>query len=405
MNDDLGLFADESGEPPRGRKARREERERFRRRRRSRWITAVAGLFVVVLVGLGVLYGASQILQLTNYEDYDGEGSGRVVIEVESGDTVSAIANTLAEKDVVASPGAFVAAAEDNPAINSIQPGFYLMRSQMSGAAAVRRILSPDATAGRVDIRAGSRLEDQLAPDGGRTPGILTQLAEATCVGEAKQQCVSSEEMHQVAASADLAQLGVPEWAIGPASQAPPKRRLEGLILPDVYDIEPGASAQEVLRSVITRSAAKLEAVGLPGSANGTGHSPYELLTIASLVQSEGKEKDFPQISRVVHNRLTPPTMKLELDSTINYPLDKPSLLTNPEDRHRPGEYNTYLNFGLPRTPISAPSQEALNAALKPADGKWKFFVKCYPDGTSCFAVTNAEHEVNKRKAEERGAY
>jgi UPF0755 protein len=400
VNDDLGLFADDPAEPL----ERPSDPEQFRRRKRRRMVTAVAGIFVLLLVGGGVLYGASQLMGIGSYEDYDGPGTGEVVIEVESGDTVSAIGSTLAEKDVVASAKAFVEAAKNHPGINGIQPGFYLMRAQMSGAAAVERIMSPEAKVGRVEVRGGMRLEDQLAPDGKTTPGVLTRLAEATCVGT-NGDCTTSEEMHRVAETADLAALGVPEWALEEASQAEPHRRLEGLIMPGVYDVRPGESAEQVLREVITSSAAVMEAAGLPQAAEETGYSPYEVLIIASLVQSEGIEGDFTKISRVIYNRLEPPAMQLGLDSTINYPLDKPSLLTKAEDRQRPGPYNTYLNYGLPPTPISAASKEAIAAALKPADGPWKYFVKCYPDGTSCFAETQEEHENYIREAQERGAF
>ncbi|MCI2420174.1 endolytic transglycosylase MltG [Saccharopolyspora sp. K220] len=400
MTDDLGLFADEPGE----RRRRAPDPERFRRRKRRRIVTAVAGLFVLLLVGSGVLYGASQIMQIGSYDDYEGEGAGDVVIEVKSGDTVSAIGRTLADRDVVASTKAFTKAAEDNRQINSIQPGYYLMRNKMSGEAAVAHILSMDAKVGRVDIRGGMRLEDQLAPDGGHTPGILRRLAEATCAG-ANAKCTTPEEMHRVAETADLASLGVPEWAIADASRAEPKRRLEGLIMPGLYDVKPGESAENVLRDVVTRSAAALEVAGLPQAAEGTRFSPYQLLTIASLVQSEGITKDFPQVSRVIQNRLAPPAMHLGLDSTINYPLDKPTLLTRPEDRDRPGPYNTYQNYGLPPTPISAISKEAVAAAEKPAEGNWRYFVKCYPDGTSCFADTQEQHDAYIAEARARGAF
>ncbi|MGI8307314.1 endolytic transglycosylase MltG [Saccharopolyspora hattusasensis] len=399
MTDDLGLFADEPGE-----RRRAPDPERFRRRKRRRIVTAVASLFVLLLVGVGVLYGASQIMQIGSYENYEGEGTGDVVIEIKPGDTVSAIGRTLAERDVVASTKAFTKAAEENRQINSIQPGYYLMRNKMSGEAAVAHILSAAAKVGRVDIRAGMRLEDQLAPDNGHTPGILTKLAEATCAG-ANPTCITSEEMHRVATTADLASLGVPQWAFADASKAEPKRRLEGLIQPGLYDVKPGETAENVLRDVVTRSAAQLEVAGLPQAAEGTGYSPYDLLKIASLVQSEGIAKDFGQISRVIHNRLTHPVMHLQLDSTINYPLDKPSLLTRPEDRGIDGQYNTYRNYGLPPTPISAVSKEALQAAEKPADGTWKFFVKCYPDGTSCFADTQAQHDAYIDEAQARGAF
>jgi len=131
----------------------------------------------------------------------------------------------------------------------------------------------------------------------------------------------------------------------------------------------------------------------------------YELLTIASLVQSEGIEDDFGKVARVIHNRITEPQMRLQLDSTINYPLDKPTLLTKAEDRKQPGPYNSYQNYGLPPTPISTVSKAALQAAEKPDPGTWVYFVKCYPDGHSCFATTQAEHDRYIQEAQQRGAF
>lgn len=405
MSDDLGLFADDAGEPSRrGRREVREERDRFRRRRRRRFITALAGLLALLIVGGGVFYSASQFLRIGSYEDYEGPGTGHVVIEVKRGDTTSAIASTLAERDVVASPAAFLTAAEKNKSVSGIQPGFYLMKNRMSGAAAVRHILSDDASVGRVEVRGGMRLADQVDKQGKvLEPGILTMLAKATCT-QSKQDCVSSEEMRRVAAEADLATLGVPEWAVGPASKAQSEKRLEGLIMPGIYDVKPGDSAEEVLRSVLTASAAKMEAAGLPQLARDTPFSPYELLTIASLVQSEGIRTDFGKVARVIYNRVET-GMPLQLDSTINYPLDQPTLLTNSADRRRPGPYNTYINEGLPPTPISSASTEAISAAEKPTPGRWVYFVKCYKDGRSCFSENIQQHNEAKRKAQARGAY
>ncbi len=404
MSDDLGLFADDAGEPPR--RGRGEERDRFRRRRRRRIVTAVAGIFVVLIVGSGVLYGTMQLLQIGDFEDYAGSGTGQQIIEVEPGDTTSAIGSTLAEHDVVASATAFVVAAKGNAQVAGIQPGFYLMKKKMSGAAAVRRILSDKASVGRVEIRGGMRLEDQTGPDGKVTPGILSLLAEATCVGgRGPNECVTSEEMHAAAKTVDLAALGVPQWAIGPASKAPaPKRRLGGLILPGIYDVKPSNDPQAVLRGVLTTSAAKLRAAGLPSIAEGTPFAPYEILTVASLVQSEGIKKDFAKVARVIYNRIEV-GMPLQLDSTINYPLDNPTLLTQDKDRKRPGPYNTYLNTGLPPTPISSPGMAAIEAAANPAPGKWLYFVKCYKDGRSCFSENIEQHRAARREAQARGAY
>jgi UPF0755 protein len=97
--------------------------------------------------------------------------------------------------------------------------------------------------------------------------------------------------------------------------------------------------------------------------------------------------------------------MKLEYDSTVNYVLDRPAIRTKPEDRARAGAYNTYANVGLTPGPISAPSKEAVNAALKPAAGAWLFFVRCQKDGTSCFAETVQQHQQNVKLAQDNDAY
>lgn len=404
VDDDLGLFADDTARPRHSRQQEREAREQFHRRGRRRTVTALVGVLALLVVGVGAAYGAAQVLSIGFYDDYDGAGSGDVVIKVDSGDSVSAIASTLAEKDVVASSKAFRKAAEGNRSLSNIQPGYYQMKSRMSGAAAASRLASPEAKTGQVEIRGGMRLEDQASPNGTTTPGVLSRLAEASCTGSSQGRCATPEQVKEVARTADLASLGVPEWARGPASQADPERRLEGLIMPGVYDVKPGQKPDELVRSVVTESAAKLQAAGLPQAAEGTGHSPYEMLIIGSLVQSEALEKDFPKVSRVIENRIKQ-NEPIKFDSTINYLLDKPTIMTKSEDRQRPGPYNTYQNRGLPKTPISSASKQAIAAAENPAPGEWLYFVKCYPDGTSCFATNDTEHQANIKQAQERGAY
>ncbi|MDN5920558.1 MAG: endolytic transglycosylase MltG, partial [Pseudonocardia sp.] len=96
---------------------------------------------------------------------------------------------------------------------------------------------------------------------------------------------------------------------------------------------------------------------------------------------------------------------RLELDSTVNYPLDVQALRTTAEARGAPGPYNSYLNEGLPPTPVSSVSEQALAAALEPAPGPWRFFVRCTTEGASCFAVTFPEHQANVARARAAGAF
>ena len=196
------------------------------------------------------------------------------------------------------------------------------------------------------------------------TPGVLSQISTATCLGEDdERRCVTVDELRKVMAESDLAALGVPEWARDGVAKAAPVRRLEGLVAPGTYDFDPTLPPLEVLRSVLAASEPRLERAGL-----GRDASSYEVLVRASLVEREAIAPDMPRIARVITNRLGA-GQRLELDSTVNYPLDVQALRTTAEARGAPGPYNSYLNLGLPPTPVSSVSDAAIAAALQPEPG------------------------------------
>jgi UPF0755 protein len=125
--------------------------------------------------------------------------------------------------------------------------------------------------------------------------------------------------------------------------------------------------------------------------------SPQEVVTVASIVQSEARNaSDFPKVARVIYNRLDR-GMPLQMDSTVHYAVGKSGqLTTTDEDRASSSPYNTYRFPGLPPGPIASPGDAALKAALHPADGDWIYFVTVNPDtGETKFAVTNAQHQRN----------
>lgn len=381
-----------------------------RRRRRRRRPGGAAGLAVVALL-VAVIAGGGWYLydSLFSIPDFPGDGEGSVVVEVAEGATTRAIAGELAEAGVVAGPEAFLRAAEGSDRIRSVQPGFYQMRERMSGASAVALLLDPAARVGHLEIRGGVQLDDTTAGDGSVAPGVLTLISRASCAGAAGQPtCVSVDDLRTAMAETDPAELGVPEWALDAVAAADPVRRLEGLFAPGLYDVAPGAGggvegAVEILQSLLAMSVARLEASGLVARAEAGGLTPYEALIVASLVEKEAITPDMPRVARVIYNRLNA-GQRLQLDSTVNYPLDRQELRTTPADRARVGPYNSYAVEGLPPTPIAAAGEAAIEAALDPADGPWLFFVRCEPDGTSCFGTTLAEHEENIRLAIANGA-
>ncbi|MDQ3760951.1 MAG: endolytic transglycosylase MltG [Actinomycetota bacterium] len=408
MTDDLGLFKDALGgverpypQPrPDGRRERRQARERRRRR-----IVLGTILVVLVLTGGGVFFGVRELRAFWKVPDFVGAGDAQVVVQVEEGQSLSAIGAALVRRNVVASVRAFTLAAEADPGIRAVQPGYYQVRERMSGAAAVARLQDPEARVGRLEIRGGEQLDNVSLPNGTTVLGVLADISRASCAMiRTTRTCVSPEDLRTAMGQTDLSQLAVPSWAVEPLLRVEPHRRLEGLLVPGNYDVRPGSTAVELLRQVVSTSVARLLAGGFPASAGSTGHSAYEVLVIASVIEREAITPDFRRVSRVIYNRLAA-GMPLQMDSTINYTLDRQEVKTSDADRARPGPYNTYLNVGLPASPIGSPSATAISAALSPEPGPWLYFVKCQKEGASCFSVTREEHEAAVRDAAGRGVF
>jgi UPF0755 protein len=396
-HDELDLFADARTE--RARPVRKPRKPK--RRRAVLWVSMVVVLGLIAVAGY---FGLQQLLGIGGYDDYSGNGENQVVVQVKNGQSTGDIANTLAEADVVASSRAFVSAAETDERVRAIQPGYYVVKTKSSGSAAVSQIVAKGAKVGNLQISAGTQLAD--IKNGGKvTPGIVSELAQASCAKlNGKSTCVTADQLWASLKKADVAKLGIPDWAVPYAQKATPERRLEGLIMPGVYDVKPGSSAEDLWKELISNSTTQLQAVGMPNIAQDTGFTPYQVTIMASLIEREAIAKDFPKVSRVTYNRLAK-RMQLQYDSTVNYVLDRPTIRTDAADRNKAGPYNTYKNTGLPPTPISAPSPDAFKAAAAPTKGSWLYFVRCQKDGTSCFATTQAQHDANVTAAQQRGAY
>ena len=381
---------------------RAEQRHRARLRRRR---LVAAGIAVLLLAG-GVVGGAYLLYrEFDGPADYEGDGGAHVVVEVAQGASGTQIGGALQRADVVKSVEAFTSAAAEEPRLRSVQPGYYRLRQQMSATSAVALLLAPDSRVGQLEIRGGVQLDDTSNPDGSVVPGVLSLISAATCAElDGQRRCVTQDELREAMSSADLATLGVPTWARDEVAKAEPRRRLEGLLVPGRYDVRPGAPAPEVLGSLVATSVTRLESDGLVAGAQEIGYTPYNVLIVSSLVEKEGITPDMPKVARVLYNRLGA-GIRLQLDSTVNYPLDLQALRTNAADRARPGPYNSYAVAGLPPTPIAAPGKAAIAAALAPADGPWQYFVRCRTDGTSCFAETLDQHNANVAEAVRVGAF
>ncbi|MEU4537464.1 endolytic transglycosylase MltG [Streptosporangium sp. NPDC023825] len=211
--------------------------------------------------------------------------------------------------------------------------------------------------------------------EGQRLTQILKQLSTATGRPLAEFE----------RAAKDGEALGLPAYAKG---------GLEGFPFPGTYEVSPTSSPDELLAATVTRFNRAAQDSDLVAGAGRVGRTPLEILTIASIVQAESTDKrDMPKIARVIHNRLNhTPEMKLSLDSTVMYGLNKFGAKVSNEDLRSRSPYNTYAHLGLPPGPICSPGADAIEAALKPAAGPWLYFVKTDREkGITKFAASESE--------------
>lgn len=391
--------------PRNPRMARRMDTKYVKRRQRGLAVL-VASLVLVIgaigYIGVSKLFGGGEEQSLT--ADYEGTGNGETkLVEIPEGSAVSQLGQQLVDKNIVKSDGAFQTAAANNPDAGDVQPGFYRLQEEMSAKSAVDALLNPDNKVDLLDVPGGATLSDLQVIGGDKRLGIYSMIADASCQGEDKESCVKKEDLEKVAATADLEALGVPEWARSDIEKrGDDPKRLEGLIAPGQYVLNPVMGAEEILTDLITRSTKKYNETDIENRAKAIGLSPYELLTSASLVEREAPAGEFDKVARVILNRLKEP-MRLEFDSTVNYGLEDVELATTDEHRAEKTPWNTYAKDGLPETPIASPSEEAISAMENPADGKWLFFVTVDEEGTTVFSDNYDEHLKNVDKAMNSG--
>ncbi|MDJ0381121.1 endolytic transglycosylase MltG [Streptomyces sp. G-G2] len=182
----------------------------------------------------------------------------------------------------------------------------------------------------------------------------------------------------------------------------------EGFLFPATYPLTDGTTPAGLLGYMVRTANGQLAAPPIATQARSQGMTPYQTVTLASIIQAEADTPaDMGKVARVVYNRLAR-SMPLQMDSTINYALNRTAVDTASRDTRIDSPFNTYERQGLPPTPIDSPGLAALRAAVAPTPGDWLFFVTVKP-GDTRFSATYEEHqrhvtEFNKHRAAARTA-
>jgi UPF0755 protein len=338
---------------------------RRQRLRRRRLLAAVGSVVLVVVLAFVFWY------ELESHAI--GSAGGREIVQVTSGESMSSIASQLSSHHVIGSSAAFrlFDLLHGSP---TVIPGDYALHGNETFAQ-VLAALAAGPNIYEVSINRGLTLSEVAAQvDGlpGHTSGGFSKAADSGAVHSTFSPAGSDD--------------------------------LEGLLGTGTYLVVPGETDTTLLTDMVRSFDAQAMAAGLNAtSASALGMTPYQVITVASIVEKEGYYfKNMPDVARVIYNRLADGT-PLQMNATIFYALGQDGGAFTATDRALPSPYNSYLHTGLTPTPICSPSPQALQAAVHPPAGQWLYFVLVSKDGTEAFADTYAQQLANERLAKERG--
>lgn len=167
----------------------------------------------------------------------------------------------------------------------------------------------------------------------------------------------------------------------------------EGHLFPDTYFFYPNTTPGEILAALRKNFDTKFESLALDVSLSG--HTPDEIITMASLLEREATStRDRAIIAGILWKRIAE-EMPLQVDASIVYVTGRAPVTIDDTKINSP--YNTYKNKGLPKGPISSPSLDALRAATDPVKTPYYYYLSDRK-GVTHYASTFEGHQVNREK-------
>ncbi len=182
----------------------------------------------------------------------------------------------------------------------------------------------------------------------------------------------------------------------------------EGYVYPDTYQLTKDATAREMLRTFVNHFREVWNSEEFSRRTEELGVQIHDIVTIASIVEKEAmRSRERPLIACVFWNRMKK-NMPLQADPTVHYGILVETKVKKRrlrwKDLRKMTPYNTYVNRGLPKGPISNPGKESIRAALYPSKKDYLFFVS-RNNGTHCFSRTLAEHNRAVNQYQRRRKY
>jgi UPF0755 protein len=345
-------------------------------RRRRGCLGKVVGL-VALLVVLGLVGAGLAWITYQKQVDPAGPPGAEVKVTIPLGSSSQRIGNLLDEKGVITSSSTWKYYLRLNGG-GPFQAGEYTLKKNMSMAEAIKV------------LEKGPQLkfERLTVPEG----LVLGQIAQHVAKLEGR--------------SAEAFTAAVQSGKFRSKYQPDSVTTLEGLLLPETYNVEPKDDEPALVQRMVGSFDVAADQAGVADAQAKVGITPYQAIIVASLIERETRfDDERPKVAEVIYNRLKQ-KVPLGIDASIIYALgksDQHDVRVLFKDLEIDSPYNTYKRVGLPPTPIAAPGEASLKAALNPESGPLLYYVVTEPSGRHSFATTLAEHNRNIAKAKAAG--
>ena len=327
---------------------------------------------LIVLALLGGAVGGGSLYWYNQQLDPSGNPGATVSIEIPPGASTSGIGSILEAGGIIANSMVFNFHANRKKA-GPFEAGIYELKKN-SGVESVLATMAkgPSKQISAKTIRVS-------IPEG---------LIVSEITGRAAKQVpnFTAEKLNTALAHGDV------PTNLRPSGQT----SYEGLLFPATYEVGAGTTEVGFLTQLADEMQTRVGGFDVEGAkariktSYGLSLSTYELLIVASMIQAEaGNPDEAPKIATVIYNRLRD-NIPLGIDAVDRYGAKVAGIEVDFENVEAP--FNTRRRRGLPPTPISAPGDMALGAALAPAQGPWLYYVLTEPNSHS-FLSTKAEFD------------
>jgi UPF0755 protein len=338
----------------------RGHRFRLTRARVGALFTLAAAIFVVWFL-------------LSLFQPFAGAGHGRVIVVIPKGSTASTVGSILARDGVVSSGFFFEVRALVEGKRGDLHPGRFLMKEGESYSTAITALSQPPPAVIPVKV---------VIPEGENR----LQIAEIAVADGLTGGYVKASERSPL---------------LNPAAYGAPRDtpNLEGFLFPATYDMNAGALTSRLVAEQLAAFQERFGAEEIK-RAHELHITPYQLLTVASMVEREALVPgDRAKIAAVIYNRLRI-GMPLGIDATIYYAVEQEQGIATytgeltEAQLHIDSPYNTRTHRGLPPTPISNPGMASIEAAAHPAHVPYLYYVAGADGcGEQVFSTTYVQFE------------